>query len=196
MSFGNPKTFIGYSFQTSSQVSATPFGSSPFSLFSGGIYAPMFQNPVLVGAGQTTYHTPQTSNLLAFRWNPFQNNATTSQPTARGNSTFSFGSHGEGTSTPQTPQYQTLIRPKLPFLVTLNLPNLSNPMNDPMWHNVSWPPIPIKLPLDIPKFEGKDGEDQGAHITTTHLWCSSNSLNDDSIRLRNFQRMLTNVEAK
>ena len=47
--------------------------------------------------------------------------------------------------------------------------------------------IPNKLPSDIPKFEGKVGEDPGEHVTTFHLWCSSNSLHDDSIRLRLFQ---------
>ena len=69
-------------------------------------------------------------------------------------------------------------------------------MNDPMQHSVAWPPIPLKLPSDIPKFEGKEGEDPSAHLTAFHLWCSSNSLNDDSVRLRLFQRTLTHVEPK
>ena len=69
-------------------------------------------------------------------------------------------------------------------------------MNDLVRHNVAWPPIPIKLPSYILKLEGKTSEDKGAHITTFHLWCSSNSLNDDSIWLRLFQRTLTNIEAK
>ena len=51
--------------------------------------------------------------------------------------------------------------------------------------------IPTKLPSDIPKFEGKASEDFGEHVTTFHLWCSSNSLHDDSICLRLFQRTLT-----
>jgi hypothetical protein len=58
------------------------------------------------------------------------------------------------------------------------------------------PPVPTKLPSDIPKFEGKNGEDPGDHVTTFHLWCSSNSLNDDSIRLRLFQRTLIGVAVK
>ena len=45
-------------------------------------------------------------------------------------------------------------------------------------------------------FEGKVGEDPGAHATTFHLWCSSNSLNEDSVRLRLFQRTLTSTPAK
>ena len=69
-------------------------------------------------------------------------------------------------------------------------------MNELMRHNVAWPPVPIKLPSDIPKFKGKVGEDPSAHINTFHLSFSSNSLNDDSVRLRIFQRMLTHVAAK
>ena len=69
-------------------------------------------------------------------------------------------------------------------------------MNEPVRHNVPWPPIPIKLPSDIPKFEGKSREDPGTHITTFHLWCSSNSMNNDSSQLRLFERSLTHVAAK
>ena len=65
-----------------------------------------------------------------------------------------------------------------------------------MHHNVACSPVPIELTSHIPKFEGKTGEDPGAHITTFHLWCSSNSLNDESIQLRIFQRTLTHVVAK
>jgi hypothetical protein len=78
----------------------------------------------------------------------------------------------------------------------LNLPYLSKLMNDPMCHDPSWPLIPTNLPSDIPKFERNIGEDLGDHITNFHLWCSSNSLNDDSIRLRLFQHTLTGVTAK
>ena len=56
--------------------------------------------------------------------------------------------------------------------------------------------VPKKLPLDIPKFEGKAGEDLGEHVTTFHLCCSSNSLHDGSICLRLFQRTLTGPVAK
>jgi hypothetical protein len=90
----------------------------------------------------------------------------------------------------QTPQ------PRLPFLATLNLPDLSKLMNDPVRHDPSWLPIPTKLPSDIPKFEGKTSEDPDDHVTTFHLWCSSNSLNDNSIRLRLFQCTLMGVAAK
>jgi hypothetical protein len=74
-------------------------------------------------------------------------------------------------------------QPRLPFLSMLNLPKLSRLMNDHVHHDLTCPPIPTKLPSDILKFKGKAGEDPGDHITTFHLWCSSNSLNDDFIHL-------------
>jgi hypothetical protein len=67
------------------------------------------------------------------------------------------------------------------FLAMLNLLDLSKFMNNPMSHDPSWPPIPTKLPLDILKLLEKNGEDPGDHATTFHLWCSSNSLNEDYI---------------
>jgi hypothetical protein len=63
-------------------------------------------------------------------------------------------------------------------------------MNDPMSHDPTWPPVPTNIPLDISKFQDKNGEDPRDHVTTFHLWFSSNSLNDDSIQLRIFQRTL------
>jgi hypothetical protein len=89
-----------------------------------------------------------------------------------------------------------MSQPRLPFLATLNLLDLSKLMNDPVSHDPTWPLVPTKLPSDIPKFEGKNGEDPGDHVTTFYLWCSSNSLNDDSIRLRLFQRTLIGVATK
>jgi hypothetical protein len=32
-----------------------------------------------------------------------------------------------------------------------------------------------KLPSNIPKFDGKPGEDSTNHIMTFHIWCSSNT---------------------
>ena len=100
--------------------------NSPFSVFSGGIPTPIFENTASSRGAQTTYHAPQTSNPLDFGWNPFQSSPTTSQPVAGGNPTFSYGSQGAGPSTSQTPYYQTAVRPKIPFLATLNLPDFSN----------------------------------------------------------------------
>ena len=84
----------------------------------------------------------------------------------------------------------------LPFMAHLNLPDLDRLTNDPICHQDFWPPMPTKLPLDIPKFEGKARECPQNHIMTFHLWCSSNSIIDNSLRLRLFQRTLTGAAAK
>ena len=71
----------------------------------------------------------------------------------------------------------------LPFLATLELPDLSKLTNDPILHHPAWPPVPVKISTDISKFDGKMGDDPASHITTYHLWCVSNSMLDDSIKL-------------
>jgi hypothetical protein len=88
------------------------------------------------------------------------------------------------------------VNRQLPFLATLDLLDLLRILNDPIRHSPQWPAILAKLPSDIPKFDGKVGEDPNNHVVTFHLWCSSNSLMDDSIRLRLFQRTLTGSAAK
>jgi hypothetical protein len=93
-------------------------------------------------------------------------------------------------------QYHPQINQQLPFFATLDLPELSRLTNDSIFHSPVWPVIPAKLPSDIPKFDGKSGEDPNNHVMTFHLWCSSNSLMDDSIRLRLFQRTLTGFATK
>ena len=56
--------------------------------------------------------------------------------------------------------------------------------------------MPTKLPSDIPKFEGKMGDDLDNHIMTFHLWFFSNNIMDDSIRFSLFHHTLTNPSAK
>ena len=80
--------------------------------------------------------------------------------------------------------------------MTLNLPDLLIFMNDPVSHDPTCPTVPTKLPSNIRKFERKDGEDPGEHVRTFHLWCSSNSLHNDSIHLRLFQCTLTGPAEK
>ena len=109
------------------------------------------------------------NNRLAYGWNPFQISPTTSQLTSRGNPAFTFGNQGESPSTSQARTFQALVRPKIPFQETLNLPDLAKLMHDSVKHDAIWPPFPTKLPSDIPKFEGKVGEDPGAYITTFHF---------------------------
>jgi hypothetical protein len=96
---------------------------------------------------------------------------------------------------PQSHQYP-LVNRQLPFLATLDFPDLSRILNDLIRHSLKWPIIPAKLPSNILKFDGKVGEDPNNHVITFHLWCSSNSLMDDFIRLRLFQRTLTGSTAK
>ena len=96
---------------------------------------------------------------------------------------------------PQSHQYPQ-VNQQLPFLATLDLIDLTRILNDPIRHSPQWPTIPAKLPSDISKFNGKVGEDPNNHVMTFHLWCSSNSLMDDSICLRIFQWTLTDSAAK
>lgn len=96
------------------------------------------------------------------------------------------------TQSTQNPFAQT----KLPFLANLEFIDLSKLKNDPIWHHFDWPSIPTKIPTDIPKFDGKIGEDPANHITTYHMWCVSNSFLDDSLKLQIFPHTLTGNMAK
>jgi hypothetical protein len=53
-----------------------------------------------------------------------------------------------------------------------------------------------KLPSDIPKFEGKAGDDPANHVMTFHLWCLSNNIMEYSVRLHLFQCTLIGPSAK
>ena len=44
---------------------------------------------------------------------------------------------------------------QLPFFSTLDMPNLSKIINDPIQHDPFWPTILVKLPSYIPNFDGK-----------------------------------------
>jgi len=78
----------------------------------------------------------------------------------------------------------------------LHLPDLSRLLNDPIYHNLHWPPMLMKFPSDIPNFKGKPNKDPSDHVTTFHLWCSSNSLRDEPIQLCLFQRTLIGSATK
>jgi hypothetical protein len=85
---------------------------------------------------------------------------------------------------------------QMPYLASLNIPYLSKLTNDPILHDPTWTSMPTKLPSDIPKFEGKGGDDPTNHVMNFHLWCSSNNIMDDSIQLQLFQSILTGPSAK
>jgi hypothetical protein len=124
--------------------------------------------------GNQQMMSPQMQNPYAGQGHGFYQN-----PGQQPN--FSWQPGASQTPGPFYPSYQQ--QPKLPFLATLHLPDLTRLLNDPICHDPRWPPMPTKLPSDIPKFEAKPNEDPGDHVTTFHLWCSSNSLKDDSIQL-------------
>ena len=89
-------------------------------------------------------------------------------------------------------QYYQYPQPnqQFPFLATLDFPDLSRLINEPIHHYLSWHVTLVQLPSDIPKFDGKPGKDPKNHVMTFDLWCSTNSLMDGSILLRLFQRAL------
>jgi hypothetical protein len=144
------------------------------------------QQPMsFIGNPQTM--SPQMQNPYTGQGNGFYQN-----PGQQPN--FSWQPGASQTPGPFYPGYQQ--QPKLPFLATLHLPDLTRLLNDPICHDPRWPPMPTKLPSDIPKFEAKPNEDPGDHVTTFHLWCSSNSLKDDSVELRLFQCTLIGSAVK
>ena len=81
-------------------------------------------------------------------------------------------------------------------MACLKFPDLPRLTNDPICHQSYWPPMPTILPSDIPKFEGKEGECPQNHIMMFHLWCSLNSIVDDSIILKLFECTLTGATSK
>jgi hypothetical protein len=89
-----------------------------------------------------------------------------------------------------------MLQPRIPFVSMPNLPDFSKLMNGLVRHDPYFPPIPTNLPSKIPKFKGKTGEDPSDHVTTFHIWCSSNSLNENSIHLRLFQRIFMGFTVK
>ena len=76
---------------------------------------------------------------------------------------------------------QANLSSSLSFMASIKLPDLEWLTNDCIGHHPQLIPMPTKLPSDIPKFEGKVGEDPQNHIMPFHLWCSSNNIVNDSI---------------
>ena len=185
--------------QTGAQV-----GSNP--MLDGGFIPQSYaQYGITIAVG--TNFIPQTDSLFGnlsvpggqmFDSNPYYNSNLQMhfQPFPRTNIP-GINAYEGGSNPYHFQQNWNLIQPpKILFLATLNLPDLSKLINDPIRHWPTWLPIPTKSPSDIPKFEGKVNEDPNTHIMTFNLWCSSNSLMDDNIRLRLFQRNLIGVAAK
>ena len=85
---------------------------------------------------------------------------------------------------------------KLPFLETLDFPNLSKLINDPIMHDHFWSSIPAKLSSDIPKFDGKQEEDPKNHVMAFHILYSPKYLMYDSICLRICKQTLIDASSK
>ena len=114
-----------------------------------------------------------------------------SEPNTSGSPDPNAGNTTSGTATGTIP-----AAPLLPYMAGLSLPDFNQLINDPIHHDPSWPAMPTKLPSDITKFEGLVGEDPTNHVRSFHMWCSSNSITDDSVHLRLFQRTLTGEASK
>jgi hypothetical protein len=154
---------------------------------------PGVTNPIW-GLGQTTQPQVPTQTQGYNPWGYYPIRPPQTQPGSSlcGQSAYTPIGFSTGLP-PQSHQYPQVNR-QLSFLATLDFPDLSRILNDPIRHSPQWPSIPTKLPSDISKF--KVGEDPNNHVMNFHLWCSSNSLMDDSICLRLFQRILTSSAAK
>jgi hypothetical protein len=165
---------------------------------------PLPTGPAWNNPSQSSQQTMNAQNPMSFMGNqpmmspqmqnPFAGQGQGFYPNPGQQPNFSWQPGASQTPGPFYPGYQQ--QPKLPFLATLHLPDLTRLLNDPICHDPRWPPMPTKLPSDIPKFEAKPNEDPGDHVTTFHFWCSSNSLKDDSVQLRLFQRTLIGSAAK
>jgi hypothetical protein len=134
----------------------------------------MHAQPSMSFLGNQPMMSPHKQNPYASQGHGFYQNSG-QQPN------FSWQPGASQTPGPFCPSYQK--QPKLLFLATLHMPYLTRLLNDPIFHDPCWPPMSTKLPSDIPKFEAKPKEDLGDHVTTFHLWCSSNSLKDDFVQL-------------
>jgi hypothetical protein len=192
--------------QGSNPATGMPFWGNAFhnQWNPGQATMPLPTGPAWNNPSQSPQNTMNAQNSMSFMGNqptmspqmqnPFAGQGQGFYPNPGQQPNFSWQPGASQTPGPFYPGYQQ--QPKLPFLATLHLPDLTRLLNDPICHDPRWPPMPTKLPSDIPKFEAKPNEDPGDHVTTFHLWCSSNSLKDDSVQLRLFQRTLIGSAAK
>jgi hypothetical protein len=116
-----------------------------------------------------------------------QGRSTNSQNLSQGKSSLPTNTMDGTSPPPNTP---------IPYLASLNIPDLTKLKNDPICHDATWPIMLTKFPSNIPKFEGKLEEHPTNHVMIFHLWFSSNINMDDSIHLSSFQRTLTGSLAK
>jgi len=97
-----------------------------------------------------------------------------------------------------------LVEPQLVWFPTPLLPFVNGPghrdfnhlINDPLLHNPTWLEMSKELPSNILRFEGNPREGPTNHVHPFHMWCSSNSITNDSIHLWLFQCMVTEATTK
>lgn len=97
---------------------------------------------------------------------------------------------------PKSSSSMTANQPSLPYMPNWSLLNSNKIINDPLLHDHNLPPMPTKLPSNIPKFEGNPREYPTNHVPSFHMWFSSNSISKESIHLHLFQRTLTRSTTK
>lgn len=133
--------------------------SSPFNTSLGGTFT---------GYRNSFPGVYQTLGFSGPQGTPYGSSGSTNyfrQPGAFTNPGYSFHNIGNSAHTRWNPQGP----PQLPFLATLKFPDLSKLTNYLIRYNLGWPLVLTKLPLDMPKFEGKTSEDPCDHVTTFHL---------------------------
>jgi hypothetical protein len=106
---------------------------------------------------------PFTHGFQVFHQNPRQSTNYLWKPSASNNPGYPFPvANKPRVSIPTS--WNSRLQLRLPFLETLNLQDLLKIINGPVCHYPNFPMFPNKLPSNIPKFEGKYGEDPGDHV--------------------------------
>jgi len=166
----------------------------------GGSNVP-FQQPSF-GPGQIPNLTHQSIPSLPMG-NPYQMGGYQSMPPPYPGSSsyppnqYMGGPYGPFSLNTMSPFNQnSFVNTPLTFLATLESPDLSKLTRNPIMHHPTFLLVLVKILTDILKFEGKMGDDPTSHINTYHLWCVSNSMLDDSIKLCLFPCTFINNETK
>lgn len=79
-----------------------------------------------------------------------------------------------------------ITQPLFLSMASLNLPDLSQLLNDPLLHDLNWLPMPTNIPMNFPNLERNLGDDSTDHIKYFYMWCSSSSIMDDLVHLHLF----------
>jgi hypothetical protein len=146
---GNPHASTGQTVPTTSNPWNVPFSGNPHFPAGQNSQTPQqppygqMPNPTLNPQNPSGYppltHTSQnTSNPMYLGQN---------QPYMRGPTSYNYPHNPVlgPTGVPLPHQHYPQVNRQLPFLATLDLPDLSRLTNDPIHHSSGWPAIPAKL---------------------------------------------------